>query len=750
MDSEGEAPPPLVFRLHEGAPYLVREVLLECGWEEYDEQQQESGDWNLYWRLSAFRISDYENLLPWQRLNHHPKTVGITRKDNLARNLKRMRGTYGSAVYNFSPTAFILPNDYTRFLVEYTKHRMNKGGGGGGKLSGYWICKPVDLSRGRGIFIFEDIKDLIYDSSVIVQRYISSPLLISGYKFDLRIYVCVKSFHPLTIYIYKEGLVRFATEKYNLCSLGNLYAHLTNTSINKFGPFYTKDKERVGQGCKWTMSKFRGFLHSQGINELLLWQRINNIVTLTLLTIAPTMPPSTNCVELLGFDVLIDATLKPWLLEVNYSPALSLDCQADVTVKKGLISDLVELMNYDPADSFRQRGPRRQRYKRPCYLVSQSSQPDAPLLPKSKSRRAHQHGRKSYNESCSSPSLPLLKTGRELRSHKRSHSRSGLKGFLTHGRVRCLPLADNGNAHTTSHCAYKSTSNTTRHCEYKSTSNTTRHCEYKSTSNTTRHCEYKSTSNTTRHCEYKSTSNTTRHCEYKSTSNTTSHCLYKSDATSHCLCKSTTNTDSRCLNKSVKPGPHSKTAAVTSNRRTRQSAASSRVTGGFLRAPGFAGDSGMAEVERGFPLKTSNGPGLGLGGLGTSTPTPTPTGGTCVLPDIHSHRHRSSKGPWEQTGAQRERQRTPPLRVGDFILTFPFNRATLKASNDRTLDVKAAVLEVRKLIGRLASGLVKKRRREEEGGGEREQGKGVGKGEFESLFWGPKNPTQLSEHRFFN
>ncbi|KAG5277512.1 hypothetical protein AALO_G00118470 [Alosa alosa] len=320
---------PLVFRLHEGAPELVRQVLLERGWEEFEGQQQDEGDWNLYWRASAFRSSDYENIMPWQRLNHHPKTVGITRKDWLARNLRRMRGTFGSVLYNFSPTAFHLPNDYVRFLEEFSKHRLANGGKGA-----YWICKPVDLSRGRGIFIFEDIKDLAYDCPVIVQRYISNPLLISGYKFDLRIYVCVKSFSPLTIYIYQEGLVRFATEKFNLGTLNNLYSHLTNTSINKFGPFYSTDKEHIGQGSKWTLSKFRCFLRNMGINELVFWQKINNIITLTILTIAPSAPSSPNCVELFGFDILIDENLKPWLLEVNYSPALSLDCSADVTVKK--------------------------------------------------------------------------------------------------------------------------------------------------------------------------------------------------------------------------------------------------------------------------------------------------------------------------------------------------------------------------------------------------------------------------------
>ncbi|XP_043075138.1 probable tubulin polyglutamylase TTLL2 [Puntigrus tetrazona] len=365
---------PLVFRLHGRAPQVVREVLLERGWEEYDEEEREEGDWNLYWRASGFRKSDYENILPWQRLNHHPKLSQITRKDCLARHLRRMKMAFGATLYGFSPAAFILPNEYAKFLGVYTGKRVNDRG-----KSRYWICKPVDLSRGRGIFLFEDIKDLVYDSSVIVQRYISNPLLISGYKFDLRIYVCVKSFSPLVIYMHQEGLVRFATEKYTLASLESLYSHLTNTSINKFGMCYATDKERVGRGCKWTMSRFRSFLHKQDINELLLWHGISNIVTLTLLAAVPCAPSSPNCLELLGFDILIDASYKPWLLEVNYSPALSLDCPADVSVKKGLVSDIIDLMNYGMIDGYRQKGYCRKRSGR-RYLRPKISQ--GFLLPK--------------------------------------------------------------------------------------------------------------------------------------------------------------------------------------------------------------------------------------------------------------------------------------------------------------------------------------------------------------------------------
>ena len=50
----------------------------------------------------------------------------ITRKDTLARSLKRMRMVYGS-VYNFSPVSFNLPNDYTKFLSYHTKIQNKKG-----------------------------------------------------------------------------------------------------------------------------------------------------------------------------------------------------------------------------------------------------------------------------------------------------------------------------------------------------------------------------------------------------------------------------------------------------------------------------------------------------------------------------------------------------------------------------------------------------------------------------------------------
>lgn len=70
-----------------------------------------------------------------------------------------------------------------------------------------------------------------------------NPHLIDGLKYDMRIYVLVTSYDPLKVYLFKEGLVRFATEKYttNISSLKKRFIHLTNYSVNKKAEGYVKN-----------------------------------------------------------------------------------------------------------------------------------------------------------------------------------------------------------------------------------------------------------------------------------------------------------------------------------------------------------------------------------------------------------------------------------------------------------------------------------------------------------------------------
>lgn len=69
-----------------------------------------------------------------------------------------------------------------------------------------------------------------------MQRYLHKPYLIDKLKFDLRVYVLITSVQPLRVFIFEEGLARFATSEYVPpvgSNLSNLFMHLTNYAINK-------------------------------------------------------------------------------------------------------------------------------------------------------------------------------------------------------------------------------------------------------------------------------------------------------------------------------------------------------------------------------------------------------------------------------------------------------------------------------------------------------------------------------------
>jgi hypothetical protein len=89
-------------------------------------------------------------------------------------------------------------------------------------------------------------------------EYIDRPLLINGLKFDLRIYVLILHLHPLEIFLYDEGLVRFATVDYKAPTSENLhqtFMHLTNYSLNKRSAHYkhTSDEKQT-DGSKRKLS----------------------------------------------------------------------------------------------------------------------------------------------------------------------------------------------------------------------------------------------------------------------------------------------------------------------------------------------------------------------------------------------------------------------------------------------------------------------------------------------------------------
>ncbi|XP_062702157.1 tubulin polyglutamylase TTLL5 [Aedes albopictus] len=320
---------------------LLRKILNAHG---MGESGSDSNDFNLLWTGIHLKPDILRNLAPYQRVNHFPRSYELTRKDRLYKNIERMQHLRGYKHFDIVPQSFLLPQDYKELIAAHNKCR------------GPWIVKPVASSRGRGIFIVNSPDQIASYEQVVVAKYITDPLCIDGHKCDIRLYVAVTSFDPLIIYLYEEGLVRLATVKYDRGAenLWNPCMHLCNYSINKYHTDYIKSSNAGDEdvGHKWTLSALLRHLRSQGCNTEQLMLNIEDLIIKAIFSCTQPIvsacrmfvPHIGNCFELYGFDILIDDTLKPWLLEINLSPSLGCDTPLDTKVKACLLTDLLTMV----------------------------------------------------------------------------------------------------------------------------------------------------------------------------------------------------------------------------------------------------------------------------------------------------------------------------------------------------------------------------------------------------------------------
>lgn len=114
-----------------------------------------------------------------------------------------MQQIHGKEHFDIVPKTYVMPDEYELFC----KEAKNSGK--------FWIVKPYALSRGRGIRLITECEESLQNEECVVSEYILNPFLIDGKKFDIRLYVVVTSFDPLRIYVYEEGLIRFASEQFS-------------------------------------------------------------------------------------------------------------------------------------------------------------------------------------------------------------------------------------------------------------------------------------------------------------------------------------------------------------------------------------------------------------------------------------------------------------------------------------------------------------------------------------------------------
>lgn len=200
-------------------------------------------EWDLRWTDNAVQPEVLARMHEHQRINHFPGMYSLARKNHLGKNLMRMRKSFPDN-YKYFPPTWLLPSEYNDFKNQFSKTK-NKT----------FIIKPEALSQGKGIFLTRSCDSIQPGEHYVAQRYIAKPFLIDGLKFDLRIYVLLAGCDPLRVYLYDDGLGRFATETYiSPCSdnLDNICMHLTNYAINKDNPnfVFNEDAKNDGIGHK--------------------------------------------------------------------------------------------------------------------------------------------------------------------------------------------------------------------------------------------------------------------------------------------------------------------------------------------------------------------------------------------------------------------------------------------------------------------------------------------------------------------
>lgn len=224
-----------------------------------------------------------------------------------------------------------------------------------------WILKPASLSRGIGIkilrefdglrrqYLERDLSQPVVDPELeyIAQRYISNPLLLEGKKSELRVYWMIASVDPLRVLMFDEGTVRLTTEAYSLDDLDNPLIHVTNIYQQK-----RHGDSNPEATLKWTFADLGIYLSEElGIADSTFLEndfkpRIRACLQVVAEAVAADLSEDrteASCFGVYGADIILDASLKPWLTEIQKNPGLSHDDPVKSKLVPEMLREAVEI-----------------------------------------------------------------------------------------------------------------------------------------------------------------------------------------------------------------------------------------------------------------------------------------------------------------------------------------------------------------------------------------------------------------------
>ncbi|OHT13641.1 Tubulin-tyrosine ligase family protein [Tritrichomonas foetus] len=294
-------------------------------------QYQDDPHGMLVWFDNVKDKDFFTNLLPYQIVNRIPSINMLCRKAPFVRLIQRVAPMFPE-FFTFLPASFILPINNQQFTAAVNRKKTR------------YIVKPDGGSLGKGIMIVEPGD--VYTPQVnlaIAQEYIESKL-IRNTKFDMRIYVLVASVQPLMIYVYRDGIARFCSQPEDA---HNVFSQLTNTAVNRQNP------QANIQNITQRVSAVFEELAAEGANVDEIWKKIDRIAVFTIISASNYILKAVHascptyglprCFQILGFDILLDQKLDPYILEVNFRPSLEFDTEDEKNLKIEMLSHAMQI-----------------------------------------------------------------------------------------------------------------------------------------------------------------------------------------------------------------------------------------------------------------------------------------------------------------------------------------------------------------------------------------------------------------------
>ena len=299
----------------------------------------------------------------YQKINRFFNFQEYVSKSLLYINYKKLEKKFPME-YNYMFETYSFPEE-KKIIEKKFKNYISE------KEDDMWMIKPKLGSIGGQISLLSNFTNIKLNQYIIT-KYLKNPHLIRGYKYDIRFHGLISTIKPLKLYLYNEGFVRIASEKFSILNTQNKYVFLTNLLLNQKNKnkyIYPQNFPNMEGSNLWNLEYFQKYCDRNNINYNKKFSEVGDIFIKAIISvrekllkyIEKTNLEYSNFYHLIGFDIIFDENLKPYLLEMNRRCGFRDDNDAEKYYTFNIITDTLNIIGIRPKNILIENDPKEKR-----------------------------------------------------------------------------------------------------------------------------------------------------------------------------------------------------------------------------------------------------------------------------------------------------------------------------------------------------------------------------------------------------